>query len=378
MNLLRRTSFLFLMFLLTMHCTYAQFQRGPQFGSPEVKDGKVTFRLLAPNAQKVRLSSSDLPSVGGQGIELAKGDEGVWSVTIDAIPGYYRYSFNLDGVTVVDPRNPATSESVSNVSSLLSVPGKDWMDTKDVAHGAVSEIHYFSKSLNRFRRMHVYTPPGYERGEGTFPVFYLLHGAGDCDDSWTSIGRAAVILDNLISEGKAKPMIVVMPAGHAGPFRFGGNGPDEFAQDFTGDLMPYVENHFRVKTDRASRAMAGLSMGGAQTLSIGIQGLEKFAYLGVFSSGVFGIVPTPNAPPRQGPTFEEQHQKVLDDTKSREGLKLLWFATGKEDFLLETSRATVAMFKNHGFDVVYEEGEGGHTWIVWQEYLNRFAPLLFQ
>jgi len=367
-----------LMFLLTVQCTHAQFQRGPQFVSPEVNDGKVTFRLLAPNAQKVRLSSSDLPSVGGQGIELAKGDEGVWSVTIDVIPGYYRYSFNLDGVTVVDPRNPATSESVSNVSSLLSVPGKDWMDTKDVAHGAVSEIHYFSKSLNRFRRMHVYTPPGYEGGEGTFPVFYLLHGAGDCDDSWTSIGRAAVILDNLISQGKAKPMIIVMPAGHAGPFRFGGNGPDEFAQDFTGDLMPYVENHFRVKTDRAGRGMAGLSMGGAQTLSIGIPELEKFAYLGVFSSGVFGIVPNPNAPPRQGPTFEEQYQKVLDDTKSREGLKLLWFATGKEDFLLETSRATVAMFKNHGFDVVYEEGEGGHTWIVWQEYLNRFAPLLFQ
>lgn len=378
MNHIQRNAVLFFAFALLPSCAWAQFQRGPQVVSPEVKDGKATFRLLAPNAQKVRLSSSDLPGVGGQGVELTKGDEGVWSVAVDAKPGYYRYSFNVDGLTVVDPRNPTTSESVSNVSSLLSVPGKEWMDAKDVAHGAVSEVNYFSKSLNRFRRMHVYTPPGYERGEGTFPVLYLLHGAGDSDDSWTSVGRASFILDNLIAEGKAKPMIVVMPAGHAGPFRFGGNGPDEFAQDFTGDLMPYVESHFRVKTDRSSRAMAGLSMGGAQTLSVGVPALEKFAYLGVFSSGVFGIVPNPNGPPRQGPSFEEQHQKILDDAKAKEGLKLLWFATGKEDFLLETSRATVEMFKKHGFQVTYEEGEGGHTWIVWQQYLNKFAPMLFQ
>lgn len=363
--------------LLTCETALAQFQRGPQVTSPEVKDGKATFRLLAPNVKSVRLSSSDMPGVG-QGIELTKNDEGIWSVSVDAAPGYYRYTFNVDGVTVVDPRNPATSESLSSVWSMASVPGKEWMDTKDVPHGAVSEVNYFSKSLNRFRRMHVYTPPGYERGEGTFPVLYLLHGAGDSDASWTTVGRASFILDNLIAAGKAKPMIVAMPAGHAGAFRLGGNGPDEFAQDFTGDLMPYIESHYRVKTDRGSRAMAGLSMGGAQTLNVGIPSIEKFAYLGVFSSGVFGIVPNPNAPPRQGPTFEEQHQKVLDDAKAREGLKLVWFATGKDDFLVETSRATVKMFQKHGFAVTYEEGEGAHTWIVWQDYLNKFAPMLFQ
>lgn len=368
---------LLLVFALTSSWIDAQGPRGPQVVSPEVKDGKATFRLLAPKVQEVKLSSSDLPGVG-QGLSLAKGEDGIWSVTVDAPPGYYRYHFNVDGVSVVDPRNAATSESVSNVWSLVSVPGKEWMDTKDVPHGAVSEVTYHSKALDRVRRMHVYTPPGYERGEGTFPVLYLLHGAGDSDDAWTTIGRASFMLDNLIAAAKAKPMIVVMPAGHAGPFRFGGTGPDDFAKDFTGDLMPYIESHYRVKTDRASRAMAGLSMGGGQTLNIGVPNLDKFAYLGVFSSGVFGIVPNPNAPARQGPSFEEQHQKILDDAALKEGLKLFWFATGKNDFLVETSRATVEMFKQHKFNVIYEEGDGAHTWIVWQEYLNKFAPLLFQ
>lgn len=362
---------------LTYNWAAAQNPRGPQVVSPEVKDGKATFRLLAPKVQEVKLSSSDMPGVG-QGVSLTKGDDGIWSVTVDAPPGYYRYNFNVDGVSVVDPRNAATSESVSSVWSLVSVPGKEWMDTKDVPHGAVSEVFYHSKALDRVRRMHVYTPPGYERGEGTFPVLYLLHGAGDSDDGWTTIGRASFILDNLIAAGKAKPMIVVMPAGHAGPFRFGGTGPDDFSKDFSGDLMPYIEGHYRVKTDRASRAMAGLSMGGGQTLNIGIPSLDKFAYLGVFSSGVFGIVPNPNAPARQGPSFEEQHQKNLDDASLKEGLKLFWFATGKNDFLVETSRATVEMFKQHKFDVIYEESEGAHTWVVWQEYLNKFAPMLFQ
>lgn len=378
MKLLQLYLLLLVVHLQASSPVLAQFQRGPQVVSPEIKEGKVTFRLLAPNVEKVRLSSSDLPSVGGRGVELTKGDEGIWSASVDAPPGYYRYTFNVDGVTVVDPRNPSTSESVSSVSSLLAIPGKQWMDTQDVPHGAVSEITYFSKSLNRFRRMHVYTPPGYEKGEGVFPVLYLLHGAGDSDDSWTTVGRASFILDNLIAAGQAKPMIVVMPAGHAGAFRFGASGPDEFAQDFAGDLMPYIEGNFRVKADRDSRAMAGLSMGGSQTLNIAIPSLEKFAYLGVFSSGVFGIVPNPNAPPRQGPSYEEQHQKVLDDTSIKEGLRLFWFATGKEDFLVETSRATVEMFKKHGFTVAYEEGEGGHNWIVWQQYLNQFAPKLFQ
>ena len=358
--------------------------QGPQVVSPEVAaEGRVTFRILAPKAETVRLNPGDLQGVG-QGATMTKDTNGVWEVAIGPIrPGAYRYNFNLDGVSVIDPRNPATSESNNNTWSLVNVPGAEFMDTRDVPHGAVSAVTYYSTSLKKFRRLHVYTPPGYESGKGRFPVFYLLHGAGDSDESWSSVGRAGFILDNLIAAKKAKPMVVVMPAGHTSPFRSGGPRPevDEFSQDFLNDIIPHVEKNYRVYTDRKNRAMAGLSMGGGQTLNIGIPNLEKFAYLGVYSSGVFGITGrnrdgSTNAP--AGPTFEERHQSKLDDAKLKKGLKLLWFATGKDDFLVETSRATVAMFKKHGFDVVYRETEGAHTWIVWREYLREFAPQLFQ
>jgi enterochelin esterase-like enzyme len=353
--------------------------QGPRVVSPEVGSGKVTFRILAPKAEAVKLNAGDIPGVG-QGKDLTKNGDGVWEGALDVAPGYYRYTFNVDGVPVVDPRNPATSESLGNAWSLVGVPGAAWMDAQQVPHGAVESVPYYSTALKKFRRMHVYTPPGYEAGKGKYPVFYLLHGAGDCDDSWTSVGRAGIILDNLINEKKAKPMLVVMPAGHTGQM-FGGSRPgvDEFAEDFTKDVMPYVEGHYRVKTDRGSRALAGLSMGGGQTLNVGIPHLDQFGYLGVFSSGVFGITGGfRGGPAPQGPTFEEKNKAVLDDAKLKGGLRLFWFATGKDDFLVETSRATVAMFKKHNFNVVYRETDGAHTWINWREYLREFAPQLFQ
>jgi len=382
--------FLFVMFALAIVSLSAQERRPPGSQqppviSPEVKDGKVTFRIIAPKAQSVKLSGGDMPGVG-QGKEMSKvtiGTNEVWEVTMEDVkPGYYRYNFSVDGVAVIDPRNPATSESNNNVWSLVGVPGAEFMDTRAVPHGAVAEVTYYSTALKRFRRMHVYTPPGYEAGAGKFPVFYLLHGASDSDDSWSTVGRAGFIMDNLIAAKKAKPMLVVMPAGHTGPFRFGG-GPrpavDEFAEDFLKDIVPHIEKNYRVHNDRKNRAMAGLSMGGGQTLTIGIPNLEKFGYLGVFSSGVFGITGRGrDGRPVEGPSFEERHASILDDTKLKEGLKLFWFATGKDDFLVETSRATVEMFKKHKFDVVYKETEGAHTWIVWREYLNEFAPQLFQ
>jgi enterochelin esterase family protein len=351
--------------------------------SPEVaSDCKVTFRVLAAKAEAVRLSGSDIPGVA-QGAEMTKGTNGVWEVTLGPIPpGAYRYNFNVDGVSVIDPRNPATSESNANTWSLVYIPGADFMDTKNVPHGAVAAVTYYSKALSRFRRLHVYTPPGYDLGKGKYPVFYLLHGAGDCDESWSSVGRAGFILDNLIADQKAKPMIVVMPAGHIGPFAPRAPGSprplvDDFAKDFLGDIVPYIEQHYRVRTDRQSRAMAGLSMGGGQTLNIGVPQLDKFAYLGVFSSGVFGITGR-GFGANSGPSFEEQNKAVLDDPKLKQGLKLFWFATGKDDFLIETSRATVEMLKKHKFTVAYKESEGAHTWINWREYLNEFAPQLFR
>jgi enterochelin esterase family protein len=329
----------------------------------------------------VRLTGTDIPGLGfGQGSAMTKDPNGVWEITIGPLDaGAYRYNFNVDEVSVIDPRNSSTSESNMNTWSLVYVPGSDFMDTKEVPHGAVAEVTYYSKSLNRFRRMHIYMPPGYESGEDKYPVFYLLHGAFDCDDSWTSMGRAGFIMDNLIAAKKAKPMVVVMPAGHTGPFTFGGPRPavDEFVQDFRSDVRPYVEKNYRVYTDRQNRAVAGLSMGGGHTLNIAIPNLEDYAYVGVFSSGIFSLNPrSPQS--QQGPSWEEQNKDKLDDPGLKKDLKLLWFATGKEDFLVETTKATVELFKKHGFNVVYEETDGAHTWINWRNYLNELAPQLFQ
>jgi enterochelin esterase-like enzyme len=359
--------------------------RGPQappIVSPEVSsDRHITFRILAPNARSVRLTGTDIPG-NGSGAEMTKGSNGVWEAVIGPIqPGAYRYNFGMDGVSVIDPRNPATSESNNNSWSLVNVPGSDFMDTKNVPHGAVASVTYYSTTLKRFRRMHVYTPPGYELGEGKFPVFYLLHGSGDSDDAWTSVGRAGFILDNLIAAGKAKPMVVVMPAGHTSASGFNPGGADDFVEDFLNDILPYAETHYRVYADRQHRAIAGLSMGGGQTLNIAIPHLEKFGYVGVYSAGIFGITGggrggAPGA--TAGQTWEQQHTDALDNAELKKGLKLLWFSTGKEDSLIETSRATVAMLKKHGFDPVMNETPGAHTWINWRNYLGEFAPLLFQ
>jgi enterochelin esterase family protein len=249
------------------------------------------------------------------------------------------------------------------------------MDTKDVPHGAVASVTYQSSALHRPRRMHIYTPPGYESGNAKYPVFYLLHGAFDSDDSWTSVGRAGFILDNLIAAKKAKPMIVVMPAGHTGPFGFGARFSDDFEKDFLSDVMPYVEKNYRAQTSRADRAIAGLSMGGAQTLNIAFTKLDQFAFIGVYSSGVFGIG---NPQQNNEPTWEEKHKESFDNIDLKRGLKLVWFATGKDDFLLKTSQATVDMLKKHNFKVTYKETPGAHTWLNWREYLNEFAPQLFK
>jgi len=205
-----------------------------------------------------------------------------------------------------------------------------------------------------------------------YPVFYLLHGADDSDDSWSTVGHAGFILDNLIAAGKAKPMIVVMPAGHVDrEFVWGVRSSmkvGEFEKDFLGDILPFVEAHYRVQTDREHQAIAGLSMGGMQSLNIAIPNLAKFAYVGVFSSGwIYGIE---NA--------EKQFAAGLDDANAKNGLKLLWFATGKDDFLLPTTQSTLAVLKKHGFEPEFHESGGGHTWQNWQAYLNEFAPRLFQ
>lgn len=359
--------------------------RPPEFASPEVApERKVTFRLHAPKAAGVRLASSDLPGVG-PAAELKPGENGVWETSVGPVPaGAYRYHFQVDGLSVVDPRNPSTSESNATTWSLVLVPGSEAFDLKDVPHGAVAKVPYFSATLKKPRRMHVYTPPGYEKGQGEYPVFYLLHGAGDSDESWSSVGRAGAILDNLIATGKARPMIVVMPAGHTGQFRSGGGGGgsfqrqmDEFVQEFAQDIRPHVERNYRTKPGRANRAIAGLSMGGAQTLNVAFDKLADYGAIGVYSSGIFGIAGGLGgaAPSTQ---WEDAHAATLDDAGLKDGLKLLWFGCGKEDFLVQTSKATVEMLKKHKFAMTERDTEGGHTWLNWRDYLAEFAPMLFQ
>lgn len=345
--------------------------------SPEIAANRdVTLRLRAPAADRVELvSGGDIPGVPMQGgLPLAKSGDGVFAVKLPALAaGAYRYRFMIDGVPTNDPGNRATSESNGNAWSLFYVPGAPFMDTQRVPHGAVAEVHYYSTALGRTRRMHVYTPPGYEKSRDAYPVLYLLHGAFDGDDSWSTVGRAGFIVDNLIAAGDARPMVVVMPDGHTS--RFGGGGAGglgmaDFVREFTADIKPYVESTYRVRTARADTAIAGLSMGGAQTLDIAFGDLSSYAYVGVFSSGVFGIADNAD--------WEDAHRAALDDAAAKRGFTLVWFSTGKDDFLLDTTKATVAMLEKHELDVVYEESGGGHTWINWREYLAKFAPQLFR
>jgi len=362
--------------------------QGPVVASPEVlPDRRIAFRIYAPQAQSVRLIGTDIPG-NLKGAEMTKGEAGVWEVTLGPIdPGAYRYNFNVDRVSVIDPRNPSISESNNNVWSMVYLAGADFMDLRNVPHGVVASVSYYSTALKKWRRMHVYTPPGYELGQSKYPTFYLLHGAGDCDESWTSVGRAGFILDNLIAAKRAKPMVVIMPAGHTSQNLSGLVGPpeaqDEFVQEFLDDIMPYAETHYRVLADRQHRAIAGLSMGGAQTLNIAIPHLDKFAYVGVYSSGLIGGLlgsRLQGAEAAQSPetSWEVQHQAELDNSAVKKGLKLLWFRTGADDRLIATSKSTVDMLKKHGFNAVFQESAGGHTWINWRNYLNEFAPQLFQ
>lgn len=368
---------LFSMVLLGFATTaLAQFGAPPPLTSPELLDnGDVLLRLRAPEAESVRLTSGgDIAGLApGPGPALSRDAEDVWSITLPALrPGAFRYNFNVDGVPTLDPGNRLTSEATGNAWSLFHVPGHAYMDTQQVPHGAVAELTYWSEFLGQHRRLHVYTPPGYEKGNTRYPVFYLLHGAGDSDDSWSTVGRTGFIMDNLIAAGDAVPMIVVMPDGHPPPAEGGPGGMqiERFAEEFARDIKPFIEARYRVRDNRANTAIAGLSMGGAHTLEIAFNDLGSYGYVGVFSSGVFGIT--------DSKAWVERHAAMLNDARLKRGLEHFWFAIGDEDFLLDTATASVAMFREHGFDVDYHESDGGHTWMNWREYLHQFAQGLFK
>ncbi len=363
--------------------------RGPQVVSPEVgADRTVTLRYLAPNATEVTVSGE----LDGQTYPLTKGENGVWSVTIGPLaPDIYTYAFHVDGVTALDPRNANTKMGYGGFGavSVVEVPGDgpQFYDAQPVPHGVVRIQPYESKTMGLSRSIWVYTPPGYDRGSN-YPVLYLLHGAGDIESGWTLIGRANLILDNLIAEGKAKPMVVVMPLGQSiqsfynGPAKSfqapggrggGRGGPPSgdltpFAKDLLDDVMPLVEKTYKVSKRVDDRAIAGLSMGGGQTINIAFNHPELFRYVVLMS------------PATPGQNAEQAYPAFFKDPSvPNKQFKLFWMGVGKDDTLVgPTVKQFEALLTEKGVHHTFKISDGRHEWTVWRHNLNDVAPMLFK
>jgi enterochelin esterase-like enzyme len=361
--------------------------------SPEIlPDNKVTFRLYAPKADTVKLVCDWMTGPQSRVI-MVKSDTGLWSVTLGPFPQeVYGYTFNLDGVTVIDPSNPLIKRDVRNNTSILLISGNetDYYSVKEVPHGTLAKVWYNSPTLNLNRRMYVYTPAGYEDNKNTnYPVLYLLHGSGGDEDAWTQLGRAPTIMDNLIASGKAKPMIVVMTNGNATQQAEMGYAPasagqivrptvapavsgtpggnvnnGRFEGSLVKDVIPFIESHYRVLKDKNNRAIAGLSMGGGHTQRITLTNPDMFAYIGVFSMGIRTV----------NDDLENQF-KVLKSKNPR----LYYVAVGKDDQLTyQSTQNLVEVLKKDGFNYIYNETSGWHSWSNWRIYLSDFTPRLFK
>jgi enterochelin esterase family protein len=371
--------------------------RGVQIVSPEVRPDKtVTLRFRAPNAKAVEL----IGEIEGKPSYPMTKDEatGVWSVTIGPLThDIYNYQFRVDavngqgGVIAMDPQNPSIKIGFGGFpsASMFEIPGNglEFDDAKDVPHGTVRLETYNSKAIGAPRTLWIYTPPGYDRGTTRYPVFYLLHGSGNIDSSWMLTGRANYIMDNLIAEGKAKPMIIVNPLGYA---RAGvGTGPDRaqdmpaqgrgapapgtpaaqpgglFGQDLLEDVVPFVEKTFRTLTGPDNRALGGLSMGGGQTVQVGFSHPDTFHYLAIMSAGA------QNA--------ETTYADFFKPDVANKKLKLLWMGIGKDDNLVGPSaKALDEALTKANIKHTYQVGEGRHEWVVWRKHLRDVAPLLFK
>jgi enterochelin esterase family protein len=339
---------------------------------PEVHaDGTVTFRFRAPNAKEVFLSRE-----GAQKLAMERDESGVWSVTTGALePDYYGYTYAVDGVGTVDPVNPLFKPNLLSLSSMVHVPGPagtPW-ELTDVPHGEVHRHFYHSGIIGDDRDFYIYTPPGYEHGRTSYPVLYLLHGYSDDASGWTAVGRANIILDNLIAQGKAKPMLIVMTLGYGVPAIVTSGLRDPGMRDknynlyrdaLFNEVIPKVESDYRVEKNRASRAIAGLSMGGAESLYIGLNAIDRFAWVGAFSAG------------GSSEDYASTYPKL--DAKTAGQLRLLWIACGTDDRLIEPNRKFREWLRGKDIHPVEIETPGAHVWMVWRRNLANFAPLLFQ
>lgn len=325
-----------------------------------LSNGDVLLKIYAPKAADVIVSGDIVP--WGQQIPKEKAENGVWTFTIPKVkPGSYRYSFIVDGVSVNDPKSITVQEN----KAILDVTGEGsgFWEMKDVPHGDIRIVYYPSSATNSTRRMHIYTPPGYDKSSESLPVLYLLHGGGDNDMAWPTVGKANFILDNLLAKGKIKPMIVVMPdASISVPV---------FTSDLINNIIPYVENKYRVIADKDHRALAGLSMGGLHTLNTGIANSDKFAYILPLSTGWFS----------NNKEMWEEGERLLKENaeKCNKNVKLFWVAIGgKEDIAYQNCKNMLKLFDQYGLKYKYSEKPGGHTWYTWRDNLYDLAQMIFK
>ena len=368
-----------LLFSLVFAAALVAQQPRPPVNSPEVHaDGRVTFRLLDPNAEKVTVSLEGLKDP----LIMQKDQQGVWSVTTDVLaPDLYGYSFNADGTHIVDPSNTEIKPNLMNLSNVVRVPGAapfPWDDT-DIPHGLVHHHFYKSSVIGDNRDFYVYTPPGYDASAVTrYPVLYLLHGYSDDASGWTAVGKANLILDSLIAQNKIKPMIVVMPLGYGAPeivhptpgvSPFGNTALRDrnfnyFRTALIDEVIPAVDRTYKTDPSRDARAIAGLSMGGSESLLTGLNRPDKFSWVAGFSTGGLADDFAADFPQLSNAANSQYH--------------LIWIACGTEDRLITVNRKLISWIKEKGVHVTQIETPGMHTWLVWRRNLIAFTPLLFQ
>jgi len=376
--------------------------QGPQVASPDVHaDNSVTFNLIAPEAQKVQITGDFLPpkkvEYGGNTYEmpgvadLVKNDKGVWTLTTEPLqPELYTYNMLVDGVKIIDPLNVYNIRDINNLFSVLLIGGNQRADlykVNKVAHGTVSKIWYESPTAGLTRRLTVYTPAGYETSGKEYPVLYLLHGIGGDENAWSELGRAAQIMDNLIAQGKAEPMLVVMTNGNISQEACPGETSEGFRvptmmlpktmegsfETAFPDVVKFIEKTYRVKKDKAHRAIAGLSMGGCHSLFISINYPDLFDYVGLFSAAVDRQQNNQEGYPN---IYADRNQKI--DRLFSKHPKLFWMGIGKTDFLIQSNNDLRAYLDSKNHKYTYLETEGGHIWRNWRIYLTEFTPLLFK
>lgn len=335
-------------------------------------DGRVVFRIKAPDAQKVQI---DLV----RKYDMAKDTGGYWMVTTDSVSeGFHYYSLLIDGVAIADPSSE-TFYGMGRMASGIEIPfkGDDYYALKDVPHGDIRIKNFYSPVTRSWRQLYIYTPPGYDANASEkYPVLYILHGGGEDERGWAAQGKTELILDNLIAEGKAKPMLVVMPDANIGMGGFSTTGIENSLKMFENEMkqaiIPFVEKNYRAKTDANSRALAGLSLGGLHTLYTGINNTNMFSYLGVFSSGWIM--------PMLSKLADDQYTFIKNNAdKINSNLKLLWISEGgKDDIAYNNGQIMLGKFDSLNIKHTYNEYTGGHTWPVWRNNLYNFAPLLFK